>query len=66
MDKPGKYDSVILDLKEQIENTLIEFSIIYEIEQSVIEAFQDETGARFIKVKTDDEETYLAFRKINR
>ena len=30
LDKPGKYDSVIIDLKEQIENTLIEFSIIYK------------------------------------
>ena len=44
----------------------VELKVLHDIDQDVIEAFQDETGARFIKVRTDDEETYLAFRKINR
>lgn len=41
----------------------VELKLIHDVDDGVIESYQDINGSRYIKVKTDDDETFLAFKK---
>ncbi|MBR2134336.1 MAG: hypothetical protein IJ851_06460 [Eubacterium sp.] len=67
----GQFECVASAITARIRKTYsvydgVELKVLHNIDQNVIEAFEDETGKRFIKVRTDDEETFLAFKKVDR